>query len=176
MKVKKLYIMGGNHKGQGNVSLCAEFNFWNDPEAAHIVLTESKCSTFILPWETCLEASPPVPFREWRLAELSSNNNWITSLLNPVEQNLNVVPCDVHLACCFLLPQMVKVQGEYHVTVELAGNHARGQMLVDQRTRRNDNKLNAFVFKEIDGELFKRFLMWICEHDIDESEFIPQQP
>lgn len=53
-KVAFLYIMGGNSQAVGNTSSSAEFNFFMDPEAAHIVLSSSRPVT-LLPWETCTE-------------------------------------------------------------------------------------------------------------------------
>lgn len=44
-KVKKLVFMGGTSKGKGNISPCAEFNFFADPEAAHIVLESFQVSS-----------------------------------------------------------------------------------------------------------------------------------
>ena len=39
---------------RGNSTACAEFNFAADPEAAHIVLNEFLCPTYIATWEfTC---------------------------------------------------------------------------------------------------------------------------
>lgn len=174
-KVKALYIMGGNHLALGNATRCAEFNFWNDPEAAHIVLDESKCRVIICPWETCLHADQSATSLEWRTNVLASNDNMITKLMNPIDKNIHggFVLCDAYLVGCFLMPHMVKSQGEHHVVVELAGVHTRGQMLIEQRTRRNTDKPNATVIKEIDTEIFKKFLLWICGHDgIDESEFM----
>jgi len=40
--------------GMGNITSSAEFNFYADPEAAHIVLTSACCPIYLLPWETCL--------------------------------------------------------------------------------------------------------------------------
>ena len=37
-KLKSVTIMGGNLYGIGNRSMCAEFNFHYDPEAAFVVL------------------------------------------------------------------------------------------------------------------------------------------
>lgn len=37
-KIKRIVFMGGNVRVAGNASPSAEFNFWFDPEAAHIVL------------------------------------------------------------------------------------------------------------------------------------------
>lgn len=56
--IKEIYVMGGNYKGIGNCkSECAEFNFFSDPEAAYVVLKNSKCKLTILPWEACMHES-----------------------------------------------------------------------------------------------------------------------
>lgn len=52
--IKDLWIMGGNYTAVGNITSSAEFNFYIDPEAAHIVLDTVKKPIYILPWETCL--------------------------------------------------------------------------------------------------------------------------
>uniref|UniRef100_A0A1B6E0S3 Inosine/uridine-preferring nucleoside hydrolase domain-containing protein n=1 Tax=Clastoptera arizonana TaxID=38151 RepID=A0A1B6E0S3_9HEMI len=51
--VKGIYFMGGNYQGVGNMSNSAEFNFWADPEAAHIVLESAIKTKIMLPWEAC---------------------------------------------------------------------------------------------------------------------------
>ena len=54
-KLAGLSLMGGNSKGIGNVTTCAEFNFYADPEAALVVLDRCKMQhpIKVLPWETC---------------------------------------------------------------------------------------------------------------------------
>jgi len=47
--------MGGTYRGVGNVTFSTEYNFWQDPEAAAIVLREFK-NIKLVPWEVCLEA------------------------------------------------------------------------------------------------------------------------
>lgn len=39
--------------GVGNATASAEFNFHQDPEAAHIVLNTLDCPIIIVPWECC---------------------------------------------------------------------------------------------------------------------------
>lgn len=176
-KLKSLYIMGGNYKGVGNISKCSEFNFWSDPEAAHIVFDEAKCPIYIFPWEPCIEAGQALPFDDWRIKELASNNNALTTLLDPVEIKAyknplrpfrgGWTPCDNFLACCFIHPKMITRMVKRHVTVELTGNHTRGQMIIDHL---DQNDFNTFVIESIDTELFKKFMMWVCGH-VSDFEF-----
>lgn len=56
--IKEVYILGGNAEGVGNVTVCSEFNFHVDPEAAQVVLENfTGCPIYLLPWETCLRSS-----------------------------------------------------------------------------------------------------------------------
>ncbi|KAI8491964.1 hypothetical protein Bbelb_303370 [Branchiostoma belcheri] len=54
-RFKEIIIMGGNIRGEGNIGISAEFNFWMDPEAAQVVLREYKCPMKVVPWEVCQE-------------------------------------------------------------------------------------------------------------------------
>lgn len=37
----------------GNITSTAEFNFYMDPEAVHVVLESAKCPVTLLTWEVC---------------------------------------------------------------------------------------------------------------------------
>jgi purine nucleosidase len=52
-KVRRLWIMGGANNSLGNITPSAEFNFYVDPEAAHIVLTAG-FRTVLMPWDVCV--------------------------------------------------------------------------------------------------------------------------
>ena len=52
-RIDTMFIMGGNSGAEGNVTICGEFNFLYDPEAAHVVINRANCRMRILPWETC---------------------------------------------------------------------------------------------------------------------------
>lgn len=196
-KLKNLWMMGGNHLGRGNVSKCAEFNFWVDPEAAHIVFAESKCKIFVFPWEPCISGGALMPFDGWRIDVLSSNNNKLTNLLDPVEIKAyreklpNWTPCDNFLASCFICPKLIAKSEKVNITVELTvkfyndalsitkcrlrinliilqGNHTRGLMVIDHLKK---SKPNAVVIEKIDVDLFKKFMLWVCHHDNHQFEF-----
>ncbi len=56
-KVKNLVIMGGNMEGVGNTTSAAEFNFYADPEAAHVLLKRLQdldvVKAKLVTWEVC---------------------------------------------------------------------------------------------------------------------------
>ena len=52
-KIKELFIMGGNMEGIGNATITAEFNFYADPEAASVVLDNTRCPTHVVTCELC---------------------------------------------------------------------------------------------------------------------------
>lgn len=43
------------YSGIGNTTEVAEFNFYCDPEAANIILTEAECHITLVPWETTMD-------------------------------------------------------------------------------------------------------------------------
>lgn len=53
-RVKRISIMGSAGLGTGNVSPAAEFNIWQDPEAAKIVL-EFGVPILLVGWDACLD-------------------------------------------------------------------------------------------------------------------------
>ncbi|XP_070491737.1 pyrimidine-specific ribonucleoside hydrolase RihA-like [Chironomus tepperi] len=169
-KIKSLHIMGGNHLGVGNITRHAEFNFYSDPEAAHIVFADTKCPIYVFPWEPCVESSVLMPFEEFRINVLSSNDNIYTKFLDPIEKVAykgwkEWMPCDLFLAVTFIFPEIIKRSEEHHITIELAGTHTRAMMVMDHLKKQ---KPNATIIKEIDTERFKNFLKWICNHTVDE--------
>lgn len=161
--IKDIYIMGGNNRGVGNVTSAAEFNFCMDPEAAHIVLTESVCPVHIFPWEVCLQSAAEIPVQEWRFALLSLSNHPLTKLMDPVEKKCITRkiwnPCDAFLTVCFIAPEVIKMMTHYHVTVELAGNHLRGQLVIDHIKKKVPN---AFIIEQIDVARFKEIMQEVC--------------
>lgn len=163
-KVKEIYIMGGNMKGVGNSSSNAEFNFYFDPEAAHIVLKKATCPITILPWEACLENINIT--MDWRLGILAGkDSNEILKLLNDAEikaysGEAKWLPCDSFLAALMLFPEeMIVSKSLWHATIELCGQHTRGQMVLDH-LKNGENIENVQIIEEISDERFKQIALW----------------
>lgn len=169
-KIRHLYVMGGNIHGVGNVTRCAEFNFWFDVEAASIVLSEAECPLYILPWEPCVKASQEMPHQGFRFGTMNSFGNDITALMDVIEKDLHYfnkfIPCDAFLVACYAFPQMIKKIKHRNVEIELNGTITRGQMVIDYELQEKKAK-NAFVIEEFDVEFFKKIMLWVCGHEIE---------
>jgi len=137
-KFKQLIVMGGAIYAQGNtVNLTAEFNVYTDPEAAHIVF--NAWPTFsLVSWETTLAHGFPLSLvREWMDWDTPFARFYKAISTKTLRYNTETMGRDSFfgpdaLAVAWLLdPTIVQETEEHHVTVELTGNHTRGQTIVD---------------------------------------------
>ncbi|GLV39241.1 uncharacterized protein CBL_06291 [Carabus blaptoides fortunei] len=162
--IQEIYIMGGNHKGVGNVTSAAEFNFHIDPEAAYIVLHYSKCPITILPWEPCMDSTITL---DWRFNTLGKVNHPTMNLLNAAEKRIYEDmekfwwPCDAFLVAAFLFPDVAKTSLNCHASVELHGNRTRAQMVINHT---KELKPNVAVITELNLDLFKSILLQTFNH------------
>lgn len=160
--------MGGNTQGVGNTTRSAEFNFYSDPEAAHIVLNSTDFEISILPWETCIHKQFTVSL-DWRLKVLGSHEHKAVQLLNEIEKTqynkfdyVDWTVCDALLAAVFLFPnKCVKSESFWHASVELHGGLTRGQMVLDHLKA---NGSNVRIIEEINSEIFKQIALWSVDH------------
>lgn len=101
--------------------------------------------------------------QEWRFNVLGKANCENVQLLNKIEafcyrDYTYYAPCDGVLAAAFLFPQKcIEVKRQYHVTVELHGQHSRGQMILDHMGK---YKHNATIVERMDVEEIKNALLW----------------
>ncbi|XP_039864626.1 inosine-uridine preferring nucleoside hydrolase-like isoform X1 [Simochromis diagramma] len=81
-KLKALYIMGGTIEARGNITICGEFNFVCDPEAAYIVLDRYTCPTYIATWEFTCRNSLPWSFCDtWLSVHTEKSDCWRIQLI-----------------------------------------------------------------------------------------------
>ncbi|XP_059819862.1 inosine-uridine preferring nucleoside hydrolase-like isoform X1 [Hypanus sabinus] len=170
-KLKHLYIMGGNMESRGNATMCAEFNFAADPEAAYTVLNHFMCPTHIITWEYCLHH--PLPwafFQEWvnQGTEKASFLKKITAHCEKFakakqEEGLlyispGFITCDCFAMATAIDESVVTEHTEVGVSVELQGSLTRGMMVLDkQNIMRKQNR--AFIATKCDMEKIKQLIM-----------------
>lgn len=54
-RARNIYVMGTSGLGVGNVSPVAEFNIWQDPEAAKAVVEAGFPNLYFIGWDACLD-------------------------------------------------------------------------------------------------------------------------
>ena len=162
-RVKEIFIMGGNTDGVGNVKASAEFNFYNDPEAAYVVLRESQCPLFIVPWDTCLQNKLEM---NWRKEVLGNVDSLSVHLLNKLEENKLFADADYVIADQLTMIAAINMAAvtdltEEVATVELRGEQTRGMMVLDRREERihKKKKKNVNIIHRYDINKVKNLII-----------------
>ncbi len=137
-RIARVVIMGGTWQGRGNQTPVSEYNFWQDPEAAHAVLHAGWPITLV-PWETVLQDGvlpPPVEARlarsgarlarfflqVHRQAKAFDQAHWgVAGSLHP----------DALTAAVALRPHRIRRAQHLYMTVQLADDLTRGMALPD---------------------------------------------
>ncbi|XP_055524380.1 pyrimidine-specific ribonucleoside hydrolase RihA-like [Wyeomyia smithii] len=163
--IREVFIMGGNRHGVGNTQNAAEINFYNDPEAANIVINNYQGNITILPWETASRDNL-VMNQTWRFDFLGSKPNPFMAILNPVERKAlgptdNWMPCDALVAMAFTHPHLITESKRYTANVELHGWLTRGQLVLDHA---NEGKGNVTIIDNMDTAGVERLLITLASY------------
>jgi purine nucleosidase len=153
--VKEVILMGGSISG-GNVTAAAEFNIYNDPEAAQIVFQAGWPLTMV-----GLEIGDKAIFTDKHFAELSQThgpiNDFIVSILkfmrNIAAQFGSPGPpmYDPSAVAVAIDSSLVKVR-EMHVDVETRGEFTRGETVANRHGEVEHNVLRGdrYVIEGVD--------------------------
>ncbi|KAM4558285.1 inosine-uridine preferring nucleoside hydrolase-like isoform 1-T1 [Odontesthes bonariensis] len=170
-KLRGLYIMGGNTESRGNTTVCAEFNFAADPEAAYIVLNDYQCPTYLACWEFTCHSMLSWEFCDAWLAQDSHKARFMARIFrHSMEASQSerfqkefvagsgFISCDSYAMAAAVDDSFITESDRYPVSVELTGTHTRGMMVVDtvgllKKTHK------AFIMKKVDMEKFKQMMM-----------------
>ncbi|XP_038674847.1 inosine-uridine preferring nucleoside hydrolase-like [Scyliorhinus canicula] len=170
-KLKHLYIMGGNMEGRGNTTICGEFNFVSDPEAASIVLNQFACPIYIATWEYAKRHFLPWEFfHEWinqgtekacfmkAITENSGKYAKIKQSDKEVHRREGFVSCDSFAVAAAIDGSVVTEYMQCGVSVELQGELTRGMMVLDTlNLQKKQNR--AFIMVKCDLEKLKQLMM-----------------
>ncbi|XP_077393485.1 nucleoside hydrolase isoform X2 [Festucalex cinctus] len=170
-KLRGLYIMGGNTESRGNATVCGEFNFAADPEAAYIVLNDYRCPTYLACWEFTCYSKLSWEFCDAWLAQPTAKARFMARIFrHSMEASLGeraqkefvggsgFVSCDSYAAAAAADDALVTESDSYPVSVELTGTHTRGMMVVDTVGLLNKTH-KAHIMKKVDMDKFKEMMM-----------------
>ena len=155
-KIKRFIFLGGTIRAMGNTPMVtAEWNIYCDPEAAHIVLQAFPAAT-MLSWETTIQH----PLTWEQCEELFSLNSPAARFFKGISETTlqffkriapemgYLLPDPLAMAIA-LQPSLVQASTRRYVTVELRGDHTRGQTVIDHRgTLKHDP--NVEIVTEVD--------------------------
>lgn len=169
-KLKALYIMGGNMESRGNTTVCGEFNFTADPEAARIVLDRYTCPTYIATWEFSCKNSLPWSFCDQWLSQKTEKAAFMRKIIaismkkarsaeyqKEITAGTGFNSCDAYALAAAIDDTLITDSDKVAVTVELEGAYTRGMMVLDyMELLKKTHK--AVVMKKVDLEKFKQLL------------------
>lgn len=158
-KVRSLYVMGGTNNSRGNITPAAEYNFYVDPEAAHVVLNAGFDLT-VVTWTLTLRQAL------WSRDVLASIEELGTPLSRffltvnrptlEADESRGIMGSthpDSLTAMLSLRPDLVSRARPYRVDVETSGTLTRGYSAFDDRAA--PDECNARVVEEIDADGFR---------------------
>ncbi|KAK7153844.1 hypothetical protein R3I94_007259 [Phoxinus phoxinus] len=170
-KLKNLYIMGGNTDSRGNTTVCGEFNFAADPEAAYIVLNEFICPIYIATWEFTCYSKLPWDFCDGWLAQDTDKARFMTQIFkHSMESSQSeriekeqvagqgFISCDSYAMAAAIDDTYILETEHKAITVELAGTYCRGMMVVDHLDLLKKTH-KVYILKKVDLEKFKVLMM-----------------
>ncbi|XP_033984836.1 inosine-uridine preferring nucleoside hydrolase isoform X1 [Trematomus bernacchii] len=170
-KLKALYIMGGNTESRGNTTVCAEFNFAADPEAAYIVLNDYHCPLYLACWEFTCYNKLSWEFCDAWLAQDTDKARFMARIFrHSIEASQSerlqkefvagtgFVSCDSYAMAAAVDDSFITESDHYPVSVELTGTHTRGMMIMDTVGFLKKER-KAFIMKKVDMEKFKQMMI-----------------
>jgi len=148
--IEQLVIMGGAI-GPGNITPTAEFNIRQDPEAADMVFN-TDVPTLLYVWDVFTR----VIFDKQEVEEMIVSDNkckstagkLLLSYLNTKKEDTAGIG-DAGAVACLLIPEAITID-DVPISVELTGEHTRGQTVFDQRKRRLSS-LQPKIQKSLSG-------------------------
>ncbi|MBT1166257.1 nucleoside hydrolase [Bifidobacterium simiarum] len=163
-RIDRLTVMGSAGLGRGNVTPVAEFNVWQDAEAARIVLEFGFEHLTFVGWDACLGESMLDPDDIRRLRESGPLGRFAIDC-NRVLMAMNVERfgdeyldmADPAAMAAALHPECIAECDRYHCQIDVSDGPSYGSMLVDVN-RFDGQPANAAVCSRLHADRYKRYL------------------
>ncbi len=163
-KVDHIVIMGTAGLGVGNVSPVAEFNIWQDAEAAKIVTESGLDKIIYVGWDACLEDSmlTPSEIEEIRnsgdLGKFAIDCNKNLMEMNRERFGDNYLDmADPAAMAAALYPECIKECDKYYCVVDTTNGPSYGGVLVDVN-RFSGKEPNVYICSKLDSKKYKEYI------------------
>lgn len=163
-KIDNLIIMGSAGLGWGNVTPVAEFNIWQDAEAAKIVIESGLEKIVLVGWDACLGDSM---FNEDELNRLKASSELGAFLVdcNRVLINMNrerfgfdcLDMADPAAMAAALKPEVISSMDKYYCEVDVSCGPSYGAVVVDYNHFSGKEK-NVYICSKLKGKEYKKYV------------------
>lgn len=162
-KVKRIVAMGTAGLGTGNVTPVAEFNIWQDAEAAKIV-TEFGVELMYVGWDACID-NAMLNADEINRIRNSGILGKFTIDCNKCLLEMNeerfLEPCldmaDPAAMAAALYPECIEECDKYFCEIDVSNGPSYGGVLVD-KYRFSGKEPNAFICSKLKPRLYKEYI------------------
>lgn len=159
-KIEVIALMGGSYSS-GNATASAEFNFYIDPHAAHIVFHSGipiiQAGTEVSSAASILHSEIEVFKDKGRVSSFVYD---LLQFYSKFSKGLNIDRSPIFDACpmiYLMYPEIFKAQ-QFYVDIELEGRLTKGMSVTDKRIWYDMPVPNTTVLMDVDREAFVRLL------------------
>lgn len=172
-KIGTLYVMGTAGLGKGNVTPVAEFNIWQDAEAAKIVLESNITRIVAVGWDACLGEC----ILNVKDIMCISNSSKLGAFLIECNETLIAlnqkrfgVPCldmaDPSAMCAALCTKSIAQCGHYYCEVDVSKGPSYGSVLIDVDGIFNKEP-NILLVTKLHASVYKNYIFDMLKSGIE---------
>lgn len=163
-KVGRIVCMGTAGLGPGNVTPLAEFNIWQDAEAAKIVVDAGIENLIMVGWDACLGDAMLIPSE----IEKIRNSGPLGKFAIDCNRQLMVLNCerfgdnyldmaDPAAVAAALYPECIEACEKYYCEVDISNGPGYGNVIVDRR-HATGKEPNVYICSKLYADKFKDYM------------------
>lgn len=163
-KVGRIVCMGTAGLGPGNVTPLAEFNIWQDAEAAKIVVDAGIDNLIMVGWDACLGDAMLIPSE----IEKIRNSGPLGKFAIDCNRQLMVLNCerfgdnyldmaDPAAVAAALYPECIEACEKYYCEVDISNGPGYGNVIVDRR-HATGKEPNVYICSKLYADKFKDYM------------------
>lgn len=163
-KAGRIIIMGSAGLGAGNVTPLAEFNVWQDAEAAKIVAEAGLDYVMFVGWDACLGDSMLNPQEIARIRDGGPLGKFaIDCNKNLLEMNRErfgddyLDMADPSAMAAALFPECIACCEKYYCQVDISGGPCYGALIVDVN-HVTGREPNVYICSKLHAEKYKNYI------------------
>ena len=163
-RADRIICMGTAGLGTGNVSPVAEFNIWQDAEAAKVVLTSGIDPIIFVGWDACLDDAMLTPDEintirdSGPLGKFCIDTNIVLMLMNKDRFHDHYLDmADPAAMAAALYPECIEKCDKYYCEVDTGEGPSYGGVLVDFY-HFSGKEPNAYICSKLKPDLYKEYI------------------